>query len=71
MLALASMMGGNASQARMANVASANERLDGLTPAEAKAYMQQLSVQLKDWQHNLDRLSTHRSSVRNKRDQVS
>lgn len=65
--ALASMMGGNPSQARMAGPAAPSDRLDALTPAEARAYMQQLSVQLKDWQHNLDRLSTHRST-RIKRD---
>jgi hypothetical protein len=30
--------------------------------------MQQLSGQLKDWQHKLDRMAPHRSSVRVKRD---
>lgn len=62
---LASMMGGNPSQARMA---PGTDRLESLTPAEARAYMQQLSGQLKDWQHNLDRASAHRSSARIKRD---
>jgi hypothetical protein len=69
---MASMMAGNPSQARMASASasasSSNERLDSLTPAEARAYMQQLSGQLKDWQQNLDRVGTHRSSVRGKRD---
>jgi len=67
---LASTMAGNPSQARMASASVAaapgNERLDSLTPAEARAYMQQLSGQLKDWQQNLDRGGTHRSSVRGK-----
>jgi general secretion pathway protein A len=65
---LASMMGGNPALARMATPAASNDRLDSLTPAEARAYMQQLSGQLKDWQHHLDRVSTHRSSTRIKRD---
>jgi general secretion pathway protein A len=41
---------------------------DALTPAEARAYMQRLTGQLKDWQHNLDRVGPHRSSTRVKRD---
>jgi general secretion pathway protein A len=64
---LASMMGGNPSQARMAAPAIGADRLESLTPAEARAYMQQLSGQLKDWQHNLDRAAPHRSA-RIKRD---
>ena len=64
---LASMIGGNTTQARMASQIPGTG-LEGLTPAEARAYMQQLSVQLKDWQHNLERMSTHRSA-RIKRDQ--
>lgn len=64
---LASMMAGNPSQARMATT-SGTDRLESLTPAEARAYMQQLSGQLKDWQHNLDRVAPHRSSARIKRD---
>jgi len=64
---LASMMAGNPSQARMATSPNA-DRLESLTPAEARAYMQQLSGQLKDWQHNLDRIAPHRSSARVKRD---
>jgi len=69
---LATMMAGNPSQARMASASASptngSERMDSLTPAEARAYMQQLSGQLKDWQQNLDRVGAHRSSVRNKRD---
>ncbi len=65
---LASMMGGNPSQARMAAPAASADRLESLTPAEARAYMQQLSGQLKDWQGNLDRVAPHRSSARIKRD---
>jgi len=63
---LASMMGGNPSQARMASPSA--DRLESLTPAEARAYMQQLSGQLKDWQHSGDRPAAHRSSARIKRD---
>jgi general secretion pathway protein A len=63
---MASMMAGNPAQARMS--APSAERMDALTPAEARAYMQQLSGQLKDWQHNLDRIAPHRSSARIKRD---
>ena len=59
------MMAGNPSQARMA---PGTDRLESLTPAEARAYMQQLSGQLKDWQHNQDRVAPHRSSARIKRD---
>src|SRR5215469_11787899 len=44
---LASMMGGNASQARMAPTGT--DRVDSLTPSEARAYMQQVSGQLKEW----------------------
>jgi hypothetical protein len=62
---MASMMAGNPSQARMA---PGTDRLESLTPAEARAYMQQLSGQLKDWQHNQDRVAPHRSSARIKRD---
>jgi general secretion pathway protein A len=65
---LASMMAGNPAQARMATPPANGERMDSLTPAEARAYMQELSAQLKDWQHHLDRVSTHRSSTRIKRD---
>ena len=65
---LASMMGGNPAPARMAAPAATGERLNALTPAEARAYMQQLSVQLKDWQHNLDRVGSHRSTARIKSD---
>ena len=63
---MASMMAGNPAQARMS--APNPDRMDALTPAEARAYMQQLSGQLKDWQHNLDRIAPHRSSARIKRD---
>jgi general secretion pathway protein A len=63
---LASMMGGNASQARMAPTGT--DRADSLTPAEARAYMQQVSGQLKEWQHNPERAASHRSSARIKRD---
>ena len=63
---MASMMAGNPAQARLS--APNLDRLDSLTPAEARAYMQQLSGQLKDWQHNLDRVAPHRSSARIKRD---
>ena len=65
---MASMMAGNPSQARMAASGPGGDRLDSLSPAKAKAYMQQLSGQLKDWQHNLDRAAPHRSSARIKRD---
>jgi len=65
---LASMMGGNPSQARMATPPLSADRIDSLTPAEARAYMQQLSGQLKDWQHGADRPAAHRSSARIKRD---
>jgi hypothetical protein len=72
---LATMMAGNPSQARMASASpssssssSGPDRMDSLSPAEARAYMQQLSGQLKDWQQNLDRGGTHRASVRGKRD---
>jgi hypothetical protein len=69
---LATMMAGNPSQARMASASASpvssngSERLDSLSPAEARAYMQQLSGQLKDWQQNLG--GAHRSSVRGKRE---
>jgi general secretion pathway protein A len=73
---LATMMAGNPSQARMASAAASSpsssssipDRMDSLSPAEARAYMQQLSGQLKDWQQNLDRGGTHRASVRGKRE---
>jgi len=63
---LASSMAGSAGQSRVTPISS--ERMDSLSPAEARAYMQQLSGQLKDWQHNLDRVAPHRSSARIKRD---
>lgn len=39
---------------RPASYAAEIEASDTLTPAEAKAYMQQLAVQLRDWKRNLD-----------------
>jgi len=67
---LATMMAGNPSQARMATAGAssspAGSHMDSLSPAEARAYMQQLSGQLKDWQQNLDRGGARRSSVRGK-----
>jgi len=71
---LATMMAGNPSQARMASASASpmssktGDHMDSLSPAEARAYMQQLSGQLKDWQQNLDRGGAHRSSVRGKRE---
>ncbi len=66
---LATMMGENAGQPRPGAVPPGADRLESLTPSEARAYMQQLSGQLKDWQHAADRAaSPHRSSVRIKRD---
>ena len=62
---LASMMSSNAAQR---GAMPSADRLDSLTPAEARAYMQQLSGQLKDWQHGVDRPAAHRSSARIKRD---
>jgi len=58
---LAAMMGGNPSQARIASGQS--EAIDSLSPSEARAYMQQVSGQLKEWQH-----AAHRSSGRVKRE---
>jgi general secretion pathway protein A len=63
---LASMMGGNVSQSRLAPTGT--DRVDSLTPAEARAYMQQVSGQLKEWQHNPERSASHRSNARIKRD---
>src|ERR1700722_8480640 len=67
---LATMMAGNPSQARMATAGAssspAGNHMDSLSPAEARAYMQQLSGQLKDWQQNLDRGGARRTSVRGK-----
>ncbi|HMD51009.1 MAG TPA: AAA family ATPase, partial [Bryobacteraceae bacterium] len=60
---LASMMAGSPANGR-SGPAPSTERIDSLTPAEARAYMQQLSGQLKDWQHTLDRVAPHRSSAR-------
>jgi general secretion pathway protein A len=65
---MASMMAGSPANRRTAPVAPTAERIDSLTPAEARAYMQQLSGQLKDWQHTLDRVAPHRSNARIKRD---
>jgi general secretion pathway protein A len=65
---MASMMAGTLANGRTAPQAPTAERIDSLTPAEARAYMQQLSGQLKDWQHTLDRVAPHRSSARIKRD---
>jgi general secretion pathway protein A len=65
---LASSMAGHPSQGRINGPTVVPDGPDGLTPADARAYMQQLSGQLKDWQHNLDRMALHRSSVRVKRD---
>ena len=62
------MMAGSPANGRSAPPAPTAERIDSLTPAEARAYMQQLSDQLKDWQHTLDRVAPHRSSARVKRD---
>jgi general secretion pathway protein A len=61
---LSTMMGDNAGPSRTGGVAPNAD----LTPSEARAYMQQLSGQLKDWQHSADRPAPHRSSVRIKRD---
>jgi len=64
---LASMMGNHPpSSSAMPPVGV--DRFDSLSPADARAYMQQLAGQLKDWQHNLDRVAPHRSSSRGKRD---
>jgi general secretion pathway protein A len=63
---IASMMAGNPANGRAP--APATDRVESLTPAEARAYMQQLSGQLKDWQHTLDRMAPHRSSARVKRE---
>jgi len=60
---LASMMGANPSSARVAN-APAADPLESLSPAEAKAYMQQISGQLRDWRHTLDRVAPHGSGVK-------
>ena len=60
---LASMMGGSPSQARVAN-APATDPLESLSPAEARAYMQQISGQLRDWRHTLDRVAPHGSGVK-------
>jgi len=65
---MASMMAGSPANGRNAPVTPITDRMDSLTPAEARAYMQQLSGQLKDWQHTLDRVAPHRSSARIKRD---
>jgi general secretion pathway protein A len=65
---LASSMAGHPGPTRIASPAPITDGMDGLTPADARAYMQQLSGQLKDWQHNLDRIAPHRSNVRVKRD---
>src|SRR5690348_10476693 len=64
---LAATISANPVQSRMTAPTSSSDRLDALTPAEARAYIQQLSVQLKDWQHQ-DRMATHRSVARIKRD---
>jgi len=42
----------------------ASEPGSTLTPAEAKAYMQQLAVQLRDWKRNLDRTELLRHGIR-------
>jgi general secretion pathway protein A len=60
---LASMMGNGTPPPRMGASGVSAERLESLTPAEARAYMQQLSGQLKEWQG-----APHRSSARIKRD---
>lgn len=60
---MASMMAGTNAAMRVAPTGT--DRLDSLTPAEARAYMQQLSGQLKEWQG--DRVP-HRSSTRIKRE---
>jgi general secretion pathway protein A len=61
---LSTIMGDNGWQPRTGGIAPSAD----LTPSEARAYMQQLSGQLKDWQHTADRPAPHRSSVRSKRD---
>jgi len=42
----------------------ASEPGSTLTPAEAKAYMQQLAVQLRDWKRNVDRTELLRHGIR-------
>jgi general secretion pathway protein A len=63
---LASSMAGHPGPTRLTTPAPVTDGLNGLSPAEARAYMQQLSGQLKDWQHNLDRIAPH--GIRVKRD---